>query len=250
MVHEERLTAEQAKQDAFIKDAVQKAVNQRFSIARKAEEAAKSASGDVLAHMRTTVAPQTSATSCGVADPLPVTVVINKKQCLNPITYAPKDLVAVDGRLLRADAAKAIVAMQAGSAAANAPFTVFSGYRSYSDQVITYNAIVVANGAAIADTLSARPGYSEHQTGLAADLKVGACTLDCFETTPAYAWLIQHAADYGFIQRYAKDLTPITGYGTEAWHWRYVGKKTALDMRAKGLQTLEEYFNIDGGNYS
>lgn len=138
----------------------------------------------------------------------------------------------------------------AAAVAAGLGFDLSSAYRSYSDQQVTYNNWVRVNGSqAAADTVSARPGYSEHQTGLAADLKVGGCALECFANTAQYTWLTQHAANYGFIQRYPVGLTSITGYSPEAWHWRYVGVATATDMKAKGIQTLEQYFGITGGDY-
>lgn len=134
--------------------------------------------------------------------------------------------------------------------AAGQGFDLSSAYRSYDNQVTTYNTWVTVNGsAALADTVSARPGYSEHQTGLAADLKVGSCVLECFGTTSTYTWLREHAATYGFIERYPQGLSDITGYAPEAWHWRYVGPATAQDMKQKGIQTLEQYFGISGGSY-
>ena len=125
---------------------------------------------------------------------------------------------------------------------AGASFTPSSAFRSYSDQVSTYNYWVSANNSVeAADLVSARPGYSEHQTGLVVDLKSGSCVLACFATTSAYTWLTEHAADYGFIQRYPEKLTSITGYTTEAWHWRYVGTDIAHEMKRLDIKTLEVY---------
>lgn len=141
--------------------------------------------------------------------------------------------------------------MMNAAALAGTPFDMSSAYRSYANQVATYNNWVAVNGSqAAADTVSARPGYSEHQTGLAADLKVGGCALECFGSTSQYQWLKQHAADYGFIERYPQGLTSITGYSPESWHWRYVGTNIAQDMKAKSIQTLEQYFGISGGDYN
>lgn len=246
---ENRLRDEQAKQDAFIKAEIEKTKERRFALAREAERKARANSETIIEAMRNKVAPQGDPSRCAVTNSASALVITNKQHCLNPRSYEPNNLTPVDNQLMRADAAAAMVKMQADASAANAPFTVHSGYRSYSEQVITYNAIVAANGTATADTLSARPGYSEHQTGLAADLKVGGCSLDCFESTPAYAWLTTHAAEYGYIQRYQRDMTPITGFAAEAWHWRYIGKKVALDLKAQGLLTLEEYFSVTGGDY-
>lgn len=244
------LAAKQAKQDTLIKADLEKTKKQRLATALAAEQAAKENSNDILTQMKGATTSQTDTTQCGVSDSASLTVIINKKHCFSPTSYAPSNLTSVDGHLMRDDAAAAMTLMQADAAANNAAFTIFSGYRSYSDQVITYNSIAAANGVGVADTMSARPGYSEHQTGLAADLETPGCALDCFETTKAYAWLTTHAASYGFIQRYPSDMTPITGYATEPWHWRYIGKKVALDIKAKGLLTLEEYFGISGGDYN
>lgn len=130
--------------------------------------------------------PAATAT-CGVSDPSSITVVINKKHCFNPLDWAPGDLASIDGTLLRSEATNYMQQMQQAATVANAGFTISSAYRSYANQQSTYNYWVQVNGsAAVADTVSARAGYSEHQTGLAADLKVGTCALECFSTTAAY----------------------------------------------------------------
>ena len=113
----------------------------------------------------------------------------------------------------------------------------------------TYAYWVSVSGASGADTYSARPGYSEHQTGYAFDVAAGGCALDCFGTTSQYQWMQQHAAEYGFIQRYYAGYESITGYKAEGWHYRYVGVDVAQDMKAKGIKTLEQYWSIPGGDY-
>lgn len=187
---------------------------------------------------------------CFPVEPAAMTVIINKKHCFAPRDWSPPDLQMVEpGHILRAEAAAQYRAMQRAAAQAGANFSISSSYRSYGDQVTTYNYWVDQSGKASADRVSARPGFSEHQTGLVVDLKVDTCYLQCFAGTPAYAWLQRHAARYGFIQRYPVGLHPITGYDTEQWHWRYVGPRIAQDMRRKGIQTLEVYFNVAGGDY-
>ena len=193
----------------------------------------------------------TGAVKCDVTNPTSITVVVNKKHCFNPPSWAPPDLTYVDGYLMRTEAASHMQAMMNAASAAGSGFGITSAYRSYSDQVATYNHWVQVNGsAAAADTVSARPGYSEHQTGLAADLAAGGCALECFANTSQYTWLKANAANYGFIERYPPGLTSITGYSPEAWHWRYVGVPTATAMKNSGVQTLEAYFNISGGDYN
>jgi len=184
------------------------------------------------------------------SDPRQINVVINKKHCLSPRSFAPSDLVTIGGATLTSAAASAFGKMADAAAAAGVPLSVTSSYRSYQSQVSTYNTWVAQNGSAdAADKVSARPGYSEHQTGLALDLAAGSCGLECFTTTAQSAWLITHAADYGFINRYPRGAEAITGYSPEPWHYRYVGVAVAQDMTARGIPTLEQYWNITGGDY-
>lgn len=117
---------------------------------------------------------------------------------------------------------------------------IASGYRSYSTQKYIYNRYYKRDGK-IADTYSARPGHSEHQTGMAID--VNSCN-DNFGNTPEGMWLAEHCAEYGFIIRYPKGKDEITGYKYEPWHIRYVGKEWALKITESGL-CFEEYFGID-----
>ena len=182
-------------------------------------------------------------------DPVAVDVLVNKKHCIQPLTFAPNDLVTTNGATLSAKAADAFTRLHATAAAAGQGFYVTSSYRSYADQVATYNHWVSVSGEAGADTYSARPGYSEHQTGLAFDVAANGCALDCLGSTSQYQWLQQNAAEYGFIQRYYAGYESITGYKAEEWHYRYVGAATAKDMKTKGVKTLEQYWNIVGGDY-
>lgn len=177
-------------------------------------------------------------------------VVVNKKHPLNPIDYAPASLKSVgNGQQMRTEAADAFIAMQTAAATAGSPIAATSGYRSYSYQKTVYGGYVAQYGVAQSDTFSARPGYSEHQTGLAVDIQGGGCVLDnCFANTPEGKWLAENAYKYGFILRYPADKVAVTGYEHEAWHYRYVGVPLATDMHTKGIETLEEYFNVPGGS--
>ncbi len=118
---------------------------------------------------------------------------------------------------------------------------IISGYRSYETQEAVYNNYVANNGQADADTYSARPGHSEHQTGLAFDINQISYS---FGETPAGKWVAEHAAEYGFIVRYPQEKQHITGYIYEPWHLRYLGTELAMDVFESGL-CLEEYLNID-----
>ena len=121
----------------------------------------------------------------------------------------------------------------------------YSGFRSYATQAQLYQSYVNREGQAAADRYSARPGYSEHQTGLAFDV-IGT-NGHLVEDESAAQWLLDHAADYGFVVRYLKGKESVTGYMHEEWHLRYVGKE-AKEIAASGL-TLEEYYGFDGGDY-
>ena len=121
----------------------------------------------------------------------------------------------------------------------------YSGFRSYATQAQLYQSYVNQEGQAAADRYSARPGYSEHQTGLAFDV-IGTDG-QLVEDAGAAQWLLDHAPDYGFVVRYPRGKESVTGYMHEEWHLRYIGKE-AKEIAASGL-TLEEYYGFDGGDY-
>ena len=114
-----------------------------------------------------------------------------------------------------------------------------SAYRSYSYQNSLYQRYVWRDGRDLADTYSARPGYSEHQTGLAVDINTASSSAH-FENTPQYQWLSENSWKYGFILRYPEGKQHITGFIFEPWHYRYVGLETAKAIHESGL-TYEEY---------
>ena len=122
----------------------------------------------------------------------------------------------------------------------------YSGFRSYDYQKTLYDNYVSRDGQAAADRYSARPGYSEHQTGLVFDLTDKSGNL--LEDSRASQWLKDNAHNYGFIVRFQAGKEASTGYMPEAWHIRYVGKE-AKDIHDSGL-SLEEYFDIEGGDYT
>lgn len=126
----------------------------------------------------------------------------------------------------------------------------YSGFRSYEYQTKLYQNYVNKDGKEAADTYSARPGYSEHQTGLAFDILNGAGGLlgENPQDEKAIEWLHSHAHEYGFIVRFQEGKEAITGYQAEAWHLRYVGD-IAEKIYTSNL-TLEEYFGVEGGNYA
>ena len=118
---------------------------------------------------------------------------------------------------------------------------VISAYRSYTYQENLYNNYVKNDGVENADTYSARPGYSEHQTGLVVDVTRAFDDFNNFENTDEYNWMLENAQDFGFILRYPKDKENITTYSFEAWHYRYIGVELAQKIKASNL-TFDEYY--------
>ncbi len=157
-------------------------------------------------------------------------LIANKTYAL-PANYAPgAQKVATD----------AFAQMKADAAKEGLNLFIVSGYRSYEYQKNLYNRYVARDGKAEADTYSARPGHSEHQTGLAFDI----CSLETsFENTAEGKWLAANAHKYGFILRYPKGKQQITGYIYEPWHFRYIGVDKATAVYQSGL-CLEEYLGI------
>jgi len=185
-------------------------------------------------------------------------VVVNKQRPLNPKTYTPANLVVPNISLrlsagneemhVRADTAKALEQMAAAAKnEAGLSLMLASGYRSYNFQVNLYNGYVKQQGQSVADTQSARPGYSEHQTGLAADLEPASRTCEvenCFATTSEGKWLAANAYRFGFIIRYPEGQQDITGYIYEPWHVRYVGTALANEMHGENATTMEAFFGL------
>ncbi len=137
-----------------------------------------------------------------------------------------------------------ITAMVAAAQADGVDLRVLSPFRSYSVQEGLFKNQVARVGGdeAKAATVVARPGTSEHNTGLCADFNMAE---DTFENTPMYEWMCENAEDYGFILRYPKDKQHITGVIYESWHWRFVGINNAKEINSLGL-TLEEYIEYKG----
>ena len=158
-------------------------------------------------------------------------LIANKTYSL-PADYAPGGLTA--------ECQTALDALMAGAARDGLSIYPISTYRSYEYQAGLYERYAARDGYAEADRYSARPGHSEHQTGLAIDVN----SLDYdFAYTPEGIWLAAHCAEYGFILRYPEGKESVTGYRYEPWHIRYLGREIAEEVTASGL-TLEEYLGI------
>jgi D-alanyl-D-alanine carboxypeptidase len=180
-------------------------------------------------------------------------VVVTKLRPLEPASHIPPDLVTVEavpgggGQQLRSEAAAAMTLMYENANAAGAPFRILTAYRSYGFQQGIYGSNARAWGTAGADRRVARPGHSEHQTGLAADINdVPANKLkQSFGGSVAGTWVREHAHEYGFIVSYPEGLEAVTGYLYEPWHLRYVGVAVATQMHDSGATTLQGYFGVE-----
>ena len=200
-----------------------------------------------------TQAPTKAASSDYYAPPPPVYDIPGLTYITDPITGV-KILLASKSYSMPADFAPGLedityeyfTKMQNDAAAQGLYLQLSSGYRSYYDQQIVYNGYVYDVGSDVADTFSARPGYSEHQTGLVIDLN---SIDDSFGYTAEAAWVAEHAHEYGFIIRYPNGMDNITGYKYEPWHIRYVGSEVATEIYNR--QTcLETYLGLPNSEYS
>lgn len=183
-----------------------------------------------------------------------VLVIVNKNNSL-PIDYVPADLVVPAVRLRLASSHEQMKISKKANSAIEKMFSaakkdgvtlVFgSGYRSSTLQRQFYNSYVATDGQKVADTYSARPGHSEHQTGLAVDITSpsGTCHLEiCWQNTPEGKWVAKNAHKFGFVIRYLLGKEKITGYQYEPWHLRYIGD-LAAEVKQSG-KTLEEFFGL------
>ncbi len=207
--------------------------------------------------------PTFDKTQFSLDDPASPWVVVNKQRPLQPKTYTPATLRApsmvpkntknTESMQLNDETAQALEVLFMAAQDEGVEFKLVSGYRSYNTQKTIYDSEVEGFGQAVADQESARPGHSEHQTGWAADLgrTDGKCEIEaCFADTSEGQWLAANAYKHGFVIRYAKDKTDITGYVYEPWHLRYVGTALAEEMHRTGIETLEEFFNLpSASNY-
>ncbi|MFL0505484.1 D-alanyl-D-alanine carboxypeptidase family protein [Ureibacillus sp. 179-F W5.1 NHS] len=164
-------------------------------------------------------------------------LIANKKYPL-PADFAPGE---------NQEARAAFEKMAADAKTAGFELNAFSTYRSYEYQEVLYNNYVSRDGKENADRYSARPGYSEHQTGLAFDIgekgKEDLWLTAEFGESEAGKWLVENAHKYGFILRYPEGKEAITGYMYESWHFRYLGVELATKVKESNL-TLEEYLGI------
>jgi D-alanyl-D-alanine carboxypeptidase len=184
-------------------------------------------------------------------------VVVNKIRPLIPLKYAPVTVrpnFALPSTnnpysltLAKPSALAIVILAKAMKAAGAGDLVLQSGYRSFGEQTYVHNHQVQRYGLKAGEALAARPGYSEHQTGLAADVSAlgqGCVIQACFGKTVAGTWLRENAWRYGFIVRYPKGKTAITGYDYEPWHIRYLGKALTEQMHKDGVTVLEKFFGL------
>lgn len=216
------------------------------SAKRSPSASASSASAAPSETPSPTPTPTTALPALSISDPNSDWIVVDKLRPLNPIDYAPQlaaiSVVGMGGALrMRPDAAAAVNQLAAAFVAETGlKMGSVSDYRPYSSQVRVYNS--TKN-----DTLTARPGYSEHQTGLAIDFSSpteGQTLKAAFGQTRTGQWLAANAYRWGFLLRYPADLTAITGFQYEPWHFRFVGVPLITAMRAKNVRSLEQWFDL------
>lgn len=175
-----------------------------------------------------------------------VLMLVNKYHYL-PVDYNPTDIVDVKNwycygeNQIKEEVYQQFIEMFNAAKEDGKKIIISSGYRTYEDQKETYNNYVDRYGTKKADTLAARPGFSEHETGLTLDITTGTATKDTFEDTLEFKWLEENSYKYGFILRYPKDKEDITGYAYEPWHYRYVGVEIATKIHELDI-TFDEYY--------
>ena len=166
-----------------------------------------------------------------------------------PDNYEPEDLVNWnskyyygDVQVTKQEVYDAFIDMWNAANNEGIYLIVNSSYRDYASQEELYNTYKDSYGTTAADAVASRPGYSEHQTGLSVDIfSKDNTSTKTFKESNAYNWLVNNSYKYGFILRYPEGKENLTGYESEAWHYRYVGKKIAKDVHDKNL-TYEEYY--------
>lgn len=163
-------------------------------------------------------------------------VIVNKDYNLPKNYKSPREQEALEAfEQMKSDALKDGIILN-----------IRSGYRSYNTQISLFNRYAKNDGAEVANTYSAKPGYSEHQTGLAFDItnrNTNKAPGSWFDDTAEAQWLYENAHNYGFILRYPQGKEHVTGYIYESWHYRYIGTEHSINFNMNNL-TLEEYVGL------
>jgi len=225
--HQAKVKAKQEAQEKKSKDPAEEARKKAIKAAKKRENPLTEDTGDIL-------------------------MIVNKEYGLSE-EYKPNDLTKVEHcdfsvgsdecHQLKKEPAEAIEEMFAAAREDGYEIIMRTGYRSYGYQAALYESYKEQDGEEAADKYSARPGSSEHQSGLCCDVGIEGKDLNAFEGTDEAKWIADNSWKYGFVVRYPQDKEDITGYMYEAWHIRYVGKEAAKYMHEMNL-TLEEYLEL------
>ena len=192
-------------------------------------------------------------------DPTDTLILVNKtnKAPMVPVALVLPDVKPINERVagniyMRPDAAAALEELFDGAAQEGIHLYAVSGYRSYSTQKAIFDRKRRERGERVANLSSAKAGYSEHQTGLAMDFEgesmLGQGLVEAIGESPEGIWVAQNCWKYGFILRYPKGKTKITGYIYEPWHVRYVGKEASQEIHDLGDITFEEYILLKRGD--
>jgi len=191
-------------------------------------------------------------------DPTDLLLLVNKQNRAPSVPYTlvkpdvtPSKPELSENIYMRPEAAQALESLFESAEQQGIILYATSGFRSYSTQKAIFDRKAKERGEQSANRSVAKPGQSEHQTGLAMDIEgessLGTGLTNSFGETPEGIWVEENCADYGFIIRYPKDKTKITGYVYEPWHIRYVGVEAAKEITELGL-TLEEYVLLVRGD--
>lgn len=173
-------------------------------------------------------------------------ILVNKYNQL-PKDYAPEDLTDISVQYCYGDnevsneVYQKYISMYNAAKEEDLYLIITSAFRDYEFQDQLWNQYAKSQGEEWADSVAARAGHSEHQTGLTLDIVTYNSNMNDFENTDEFKWLQKHAHEYGFIMRYPKDKEDITGYDYESWHYRYVGVETATKIHELGI-TYDEYY--------
>lgn len=173
-------------------------------------------------------------------------MLVNKYHNLTK-NYTPTDLVKVKNYYaygdneIKKEVYEAFLKMWNDAKKENLTLIITSAYRDYDYQEKLWNSYSNANGEDWADSVAARAGFSEHQTGLTLDIVTYNSTMNNFENSDEFKWLSKNAYKYGFILRYPKGKEEITGYSYESWHYRYVGIENAKKIHNENI-TFDEYY--------
>lgn len=173
-------------------------------------------------------------------------ILVNKFNYLTK-EYTPEDNVKIsnwysyENNYIKSEVYEEFVNMFNAAKKKDLTIIANSSFRDFEEQDDTYNYYMINYGKEYANKYAALPGFSEHQTGLAIDIATHGSTMENFKTSEEYAWLVANAHEFGFILRYPEGKEYLTGYEYESWHYRFVGREVATEIKNLGI-TFDEYY--------